>query len=180
MENKYFRTSVDLNEAFEWEMLSFTSCFKEEFRMAAAEKEISSSYMHAAEVLHQHLNKENNPIPKMKIFTNKSLTVPMLYLCRHALELAMKIAIEGKEQTLTKGHRLAELWTQIKEKQYINDNQYDELISLFEIIDDDGAKLRYAKNNKGNEYKDKACFVKVDLIIQDVKALHSVLMKLAK
>ena len=50
------------------------------------------------------------------------------------------------------------------------------LIDVLNIIDDDGCKLRYSNDGKGNNYNEKPCFVRSDLILETTKNLYDFLI----
>ena len=180
MENKYIRTQFDglTEEVYKWEQLNWSSFYKEEFRKRESEKELAFSYMHAAEVLFEIMSKENNPLFHVKVFRTNQLCVPMLFLCRHTIELTLKLVIESKTNKIEQGHKLQDLWDKLKTIIYIKNNEYDNLIIAFKELDIDGMQLRYAKDLEGKEYKPTPCFVRADLIIEDTKKLHQYLLGL--
>ena len=58
----------------------------------------------------------------------------------------------------------------------INNVDFDMLIDVLDTIDDDGCKLRYASDGKGNDYNEKPCFIRADLILDTTKELYSYLI----
>lgn len=180
MENKYIRKGFDglTEEVYGWEQLSWAPFLKEEFRKKEAEKELAASYMHAAEMLYVIMYNENNLATNMKVFRKNQLCMPMLFLCRHTIELTLKLVIESRTNKIEEGHELDILWNKYKTVTRIKKKKYDELIRTFAEIDKDGMQLRYAKDLQGNEYKPTPCFVKADLIIRDTKNLYEYLLGL--
>lgn len=51
------------------------------------------------------------------------------------------------------------------------------LIDVLNTIDDDGCKLRYASDGKGNNYNEKPCFIRADLILETTKDIYNNLIK---
>lgn len=180
MENKYIRKNFNglTSEVKEWDFLQLSTCLKEEFRKEKAEMEIASAYMHAAEVVFESFNKENNPVPGIKLFRNNQMCMPMLFLCRHTIELTIKIVIENITKKVEKGHELQDLWDKLKSLIEFESNQYDDLIDAYKELDDNGLQLRYVKDLQGKEYKVEPYFVKADLILEDTKKLYNYLLSL--
>ncbi len=116
MENQYIRKSFNglTEEVYEWEQLNWAPFVKEEYRKAEAEKELASSYMHAAETLYVIMSIENNPEIFFKINRRDQLCIPMLFLCRHTIELTIKMVIESITKKVEKGHELDKLWNKLK------------------------------------------------------------------
>lgn len=182
MENQYIRKSFNglTEEVYEWEQLNWAPFVKEEYRKAEAERELASSYMHAAEMLYVIMFNENNPGIHLKVIRTNQLCIPMLFLCRHAIELTLKMVIESITKEIEEGHELDKLWNKYKTVTRIKKRKYDELIKTFVEIDKDGMQLRYAKDLDGKEYKPTPTFVKADLIIKDTKGLYEFLLGLIK
>lgn len=180
MGNKYIRKSFNglTAEVREWECLLLSAFLKEEIRKEKSEMEIARAYMHAAEVLFESFNNENNPVPGIKLFRNNQMCMPMLFLSRHAIELTIKIVIENITKKVEKGHELQDLWDKLKSLIEFESIQYDELIEAYKALDDNGLQLRYVKDLQGKEYKVETYFVKADLILEDTKKLYNYLLNL--
>jgi len=180
MKNKYIKYQFDglTEEIYDWDELSFAAFYKEEIRMKETEKQITASYIHAAEMVFKTMRIENNPVTNCKIFRENNLCIPMLFLCRHAIELTIKLVLESKTDKIQDGHKLQNLWNKFKTVTGIKNKKYDELIDAFKELDEDGLQLRYAKDLEGNEYKIIPCFVKTDLIMEDTKSLYNYLISL--
>lgn len=50
------------------------------------------------------------------------------------------------------------------------------LINVLDTIDDDGCKLRYASDGKGNNYNEKPCFIRADLILDTTQKIYNKLI----
>lgn len=180
MGNKYIKYQFDgmTEEIQGWDELTFTAFYKEEIRKKEADKQIAASYIHAAEIAFKTMRIENNPVVNCKLFRENNLCIPMLFLCRHAIELTIKLVVESKTEKVENGHKLQNLWNKFKTVTGIKNKKYDELINAFKELDEDGLQLRYAKDLEGNEYKKIPCFVKSDLIMKDTKSLYEYLISL--
>lgn len=177
MENKFMRNKIDFKEAMDWEVVTPTAFFKEECRGKKAEKEIVEGYLKSAEYLYMCFIKDNNPLQGLKVFKNDQMCMPFLYLCRHTLELTLKMKIEKKQEKVEVGHSLSNLWKKLKKIASIDNEEYEQLIEALSTIDNDGCKLRYIKDQKGNEYDNIPCFIKPYEIITTIRKLHDELLK---
>ncbi len=59
----------------------------------------------------------------------------------------------------------------------MNVDKYEKLIEVLNTIDDDGCKLRYSNGEKVNNYNEKPCFVRTDLILNTTIDLYNFLIK---
>ena len=59
----------------------------------------------------------------------------------------------------------------------LDNDDFDMLIEVLNTIDDDGCKLRYSNDGKGNNYNEKPCFVRTDLILNTTRDLYNFLIK---
>lgn len=139
-----------------------------------AKKEWVDSYKEAAKrlsiITQEHAtgqkkvtqNNETNPFPAgtIYVFYSYQLTLPTIFLARHAAELALKEAIElagGGDKNAT--HNLNSLWCSLlshfpKGRIPFDRATIKQIHSYLEILmhlDDDGTKVRYA-TDKNNNY----------------------------
>lgn len=182
MENKFIREKFNglTEEVYKWDFISISPFFKEELRSKASEKEIIDAYLHSAECLYMCFHKESNPVENMKVFRMNQMCMPFLFLCRHTLELLIKAVLNCKQGKVKKIHKLQELWNELKNVIEINNPDFDMLIDVLNTIDDDGCKLRYASDGKGNNYNEKPCFIRADLILSTTKDIYNNLIKETK
>lgn len=118
------------------------------------------------------LKADNNPVSNhIKVFRKGQVCMPFLFLCRHALELALKerLKIEGKANAT--GHKLRQLYNNLVETQPTIGTNEDLalLVEVLDSIDDDGCKLRYSKDKNGTEYQDKPVFIMAENVIKVTK-----------
>lgn len=93
-------------------------------------------------------------------FYSYQLTLPAIFLTKHAAELAIKEAIEltgGKSKDAT--HNLERLWHSFLARlpkgekmpfDRANIKQLDSYLTMLTHLDDDGTKVRYATDKEGN------------------------------
>lgn len=179
MKNKFIREKFNglTEEVYKWDFISISPFFTEDLRTKTSEKEIIDAYLHSAECLYMCFHKESNPIENMKVFRMNQMCMPFLFLCRHTLELLIKAVLNSKQGKVKKIHKLQELWNKLKNEIEINNADFDMLIDVLNTIDDDGCKLRYASDGKGNNYNEKPCFIRADLILETTKDIYNNLIK---
>lgn len=174
--NKYLKSNIDINNDSEnWALLKSSSLFLEQYKKENSEIELIESYIICMKLMHDDI------ISKLKIgmvvIENKSLCIPYMYICRHIIELIFKYKLERNKQCIIKGHVINDLWQECKKIEDINNLcEYDELIELLTILDDNGQKLRYIKDNKGNIFDNNPIFLNIDLIYLDTIKLKDLLV----
>ena len=65
------------------------------------------------------------------------------------------------------GHKIFKLFSNIPEKNRKEFNKYEELIISIDLLDGDGCKFRYSKDNKGNKYNNSPQFINTELVARD-------------
>lgn len=116
---------------------------------------MSSSYHCALKILISHVRDEG-----------ENITLPTLYVMRHAIELCIKETIVYYSNYTNKaanidGHSIQGLWNQLKgqfeaagyTKQHTWDKQCDEIIRFFHDFDPTSERFRYPVDRKGNTFK---------------------------
>ena len=175
--NKYMKENYNVNyDSMTWALLKPSAFYKSELRIGEAELEIINSYVRCMNSVCEEIKKEF--IPGLHVMRTYSLCIPYVYICRHLIELMLKKAIELKVGGTKTGHSINNLWEDCKklyDKQKLE--YYDELIETFEILDDNGEKLRYVKDKQGNEFENKPIFLNVELIKEDINKLKEELFQ---
>lgn len=174
--NKYLKSNIDINNDSEnWTLLKSSSLFLEQYKKENSEIELIESYISCMKLMHDDIISKLN-IGRV-VIDNKSLCIPYMYICRHIIELIFKYKLERNKQGVIKGHVINDLWQECKKIEDINNLcEYDELIELLTILDDNGQKLRYIKDNKGNIFDNNPIFLNIDLIYLDTIKLKDLLV----
>ena len=150
----------------EWDIVTITSIYKEELKKNEAERGVILSYANALNCITNSLIQQNHSsICCMKIGLD-SLTIPLIFLARHTLELVLKYLCNLLNIEYKPKHGLVILWDQIvprikrTESLLEDDLNYIKIfISAMEELDCDGSHSRYSNDNKGKIYNDKAKFI---------------------
>ena len=156
-------------EVLEWESVSNAVFLKDKFRKESLNNEIINAYLNASKSLFVALDRDNNPTAGIKLLKSNQMCMPFLFLCRHTVELAIKHKYEEKNSKEISGHKLSDLWRNVKGYLTQTDKAVSgmtEFITALDSIDSDGCQLRYSASKDGELYKKTPIFIKADKIIQ--------------
>lgn len=169
MENKYLkdRISIPDNEARNWDIISYSTLCKENLKEKISEKEIIESYVHSIECLFNAFEFEKNISPGIIVFRTNQVIFPLLYSCRHSIELSLKYYFNKMNLQKISGHKLIKIFNNIPQESRKKLEKYKELIESMDLLDNDGCKFRYSTDSKGQKYNDNPQFVNTKLIIKD-------------
>lgn len=129
-------------------------------------------------------------IEKRMVASRDTLAMPILYNCRHALELALKFAIERlhKAGVLADGHPvnhdILSHWRHLRDAK-LGDAALSGLVAALEpfvaslgAIDDDGQELRYARNRDGEKSLGGVAVVNLPHIRRSIRSMSGLLRRL--
>lgn len=166
MNNKFIRDKFDglTSEIHKWDLLKISTILKQEYKQGNVE--IAVSYLNAAKKLYMDLKKENHPQEGVSTLRTNQLTIPFLYLCRHTVELSIKVVMDNNEIKYGNIHNLDELFSKLSIKEEIK-KDYIVLMKVLDFIDDKGMWLRYDKDLKyKKEYIEKPLYINATEIIK--------------
>lgn len=134
-----------------FQLLSFASLTKEEFKYDQYELEYIRSYLNAAKEL-AAIGEQKTSQLGMVIFYQYSYALPILYLTRHCMELAIKRAIRRTGHRAKISHGLIKLWSSFLsgcKAEHSDDEEYiikamDKFVTYIDKLDPTGTKLRYS------------------------------------
>ncbi len=157
----------------DFQILSLSPAYKDEFKIDGSEKEFIESYIKAAEILAENC-RIKNPAIKQIVF-DYSLAIPCIFCCRQAIELVIKRCLNNYKVSYKRNHKINDLWNLLKKKleeQDINDkdqtvlNDMDSFIKIICFFDNDNStKLRYPDAEEGVQEQEKLCLVNTNLIV---------------
>ena len=147
--------------------LTISSALKEEYKKEEFEKEYIDSYLSAARILANNAIRICHPNSNCGIsmvFSNDNVTIPMLYMVRHTLELSIKYAIKCIDVKPKDAHGLIKLWNSFcsylpnsrcgKDRSVLK--KMNEFLECIDLLDTTGTKLRYPEDKNGftqNDFK---------------------------
>lgn len=122
-------------------------------------------------------------LDKQMVASRDTLAMPILYNCRHALELALKFAVDRLHRTGVVGHThvvnhdILSHWQHLRDAE-IGDARIVELVAELEPfvvslagIDEDGQELRYSRNRDGAKSLADFAVVNLPLIRRSIEQL---------
>lgn len=172
----------------DFNFITFSSILKEEVREDWMQKEFIQSYLESAKVLSERLEEmQKLQAGITKVIYNYSLTLPIIYLCRHCLELSIKYAISRVHGKPKKVHGLDKIWSSFLS--YLPKDRSEEDQSLLKsmenfvhninLLDDTGTKLRYPLDQDETCIENRIYWANSKLIVATtekfVKQLESLL-----
>lgn len=174
MNNRFIKEQISIKnrDDKDWDLLSTSSLYKEEFRKNEGKKELISSYLAASKEMYIIFKKKTHPDKSLTLLLENPLCIPFLFLCRHTIELSLKYYLDNNNIKFKHRHSLKILY----KKTGIENQEYSELIEAFEILDKTGTMLRYSVDNADNEFRKSPLFVKTDDIIIYVEELCNKLL----
>lgn len=129
-------------------------------------------------------------IDKRMFASRDTLAMPILYNCRHALELSLKFAIDRLHRigmiaaTHPANHNILSHWQHLRDAG-IGDTRFARLIGEFEPfvvslaeIDEDGQELRYANKRDGEKSLGGIAVVNLPLIRHSIDELSAIMERL--
>ncbi len=147
-------------------LLDSSVLMKAELKDGMFEDEFIRSFLNAAKVLAAAGRKAIDR-PGMYVMLDHSYAIPVLFLTRHCMELAIKRAIRrcGREPKM--GHSLSKLWSSLlsgfPEQRGREDRRAIRNMGAFVKsiagIDDNGISLRYPHDKSGKLTQDRPLFV---------------------
>lgn len=171
---KYRMNGVSDPTLADFQFLSYSPAIKEEHQYKKAENEYIDSYMEAAKIIAQNRQIHNSAIKF--IINSYSLALPCIFLCRQAIELSMKQAINQIKGKYDAIHNLQELWENLDRslrKKTLSSKDEEMLLYMKEFIDlisefdnKNGTKLRYSKDKNGSLSQNKLIFVNLEKITE--------------
>ncbi len=169
MKNKYLKDRINIpdREANSWDLISFSTVCKENLKAKISEKEIIESYIHSIECLFNAFEFEKNVAPGLIALRTNQVLFPLLYSCRHSIEVSLKYYLNEMSFQKVSGHKIFKLFSNIPEKNRKEFKKYEELIISIDLLDGDGCKFRYSKDNKGNKYNNSPQFINTELVARD-------------
>ncbi|WP_137656850.1 HEPN domain-containing protein [Bifidobacterium moukalabense] len=147
-------------------LLDSSVLMKEELKGEMFEDEFIRSFLNAAKEL-AAAGRRAIDRPGMYVMLNHSYAIPVLFLTRHCMELAIKKAIRKCGVVPKREHSLTKLWSSLLSRfpgqKCREDNRVLKSMGAFvkavDNVDSDGTRLRYPQDNAGGLTQDRPLFV---------------------
>lgn len=162
----------------DFDPLASSSFYKDEYKLEESQEEFILSYLKSAEFLSLKLEELQKPrMGVKKYFYKYSLALPIIYLCRHCVELSIKYAIlrmNGSPKTV---HDLEKNWSsflsylpnRLSEEEKSTLESMGHFIKSINYLDQTGTKLRYPTKKDGNYSQDTFLWVNSKRIVSTTK-----------
>ena len=156
----------------EFSLLDSSALLKDEFKEEKFENEFIKSFLNAAKVL-ASAGRKAVDTPVAYVLYEHSYALPVMFLTRHCMELAIKRAIKKCGFEPKKTHKLRELWNSLvsrlpSQRSYKDERtlaDMDSFLGVVSDVDNDGIGLRYPKDGAGNLTQDRPLFVNNEAIV---------------
>lgn len=150
----------------EFSLLDSSVLKKEDLKSEMFEGEFIRSFLNAAKEL-AVAERTTIDRPGMYVMQEHSYAIPVLFLTRHCMELAIKRAIRKCGAEPKREHSLTKLWSSLLSRfpgqKCREDNRTIKNMGAFVKavagIDDNGISLRYPQDNEGRLTQDRPLFV---------------------
>ena len=176
MDNKFVKEKLGVKEKnfFSWDIISITPLIKQEYKNGNVE--LVFSYLNASKALLNCIREQNHLNGKVTLLRNGSIIIPFLFLCRHTLEITFKTVIERLGKTYGNTHNLNTLLSIINNLENF-DEDYIDLINIFDMIDGNGMWLKYYKDLKNKkDYIDKVIHINSDEVFNTTEKMVNYLL----
>lgn len=149
-----------------YSLLNSSALMKPELKDGMFEDEFIRSFLNAAKVLAAE-GRAAIDRPGMYVLLDHSYAIPVLFLTRHCMELAIKRAIRKCGREPRRNHSLLGLWSSLlsefPEQRGREDRRAIKSMGAFVKsiagIDDNGISLRYPSDKTGKLTQDRPLFV---------------------
>ena len=147
-------------------LLDLSALMKDELKADRFDDEFIQSFLNAAKEL-AAAGRRAIDRPGMYVMLEHSYAIPVMFLTRHCIELAIKRAIKRCGAEPKKDHNLTSLWNSLLSRfprqRCREDNRAIKNMGAFvkavAEIDNDGISLRYPQDKSGRLTQDRLLFV---------------------
>lgn len=147
-------------------LLDLSALMKPELKDQKFEDEFIRSFLNAAKVL-AAAGRAAIDRPNMYVMFEHSYAIPVLFLTRHCMELAIKRAIRKCGREPKRNHGLSGLWSsllsgfpeQMRREDRRTIKNMGAFVNCIADIDDNGISLRYPSDKSGRLTQDRPLFV---------------------
>ena len=153
-------------------LLDLSTLMKDELKADRFEDEFIQSFLNAAKEL-AAAGRRAIDRPGMYVMLEHSYAIPVMFLTRHCIELAIKRAIKRCGAEPKKDHSLTSLWssllTRFPRQRCREDGRAIKNMGAFvkavAEIDNDGISLRYPQDKSGRLTQDRSLFVNDEEVV---------------
>lgn len=156
----------------DFSLLDSSALMKDEFKADKFDDEFIRSFLNAAKELAAAGRKAIDK-PGMYLMLEYSYAIPVMFLTRHCIELAIKRAIKRRGAEPKRDHGLTSLWNSLLSRfprqKCREDNRTIKNMGAFvkavADIDNNGISLRYPQDKSGRLTQDRPLFVNNEEVV---------------
>lgn len=156
----------------DFSLLDSSALMKDELKADKFDDEFIRSFLNAAKEL-AAAGRRATDKPGMYLIPVYSYTIPVMFLTRHCIELAIKRAIKRSGAEPKRNHNLTGLWNSLLSRfpgqKCREDNRTIKNMSAFvnavADIDNNGISLRYPQDKSGGLTQDRSLFVNNEKVV---------------
>lgn len=156
----------------DFSLLDSSALMKDEFKADKFDDEFIRSFLNAAKEL-AAAGRRAIDKPGMYLMLEYSYAIPVMFLTRHCIELAIKRAIKRCGAKPKRDHGLTGLWSSLlsrfPEQKCREDNRTIKNMGAFvnavAYIDNNGISLRYPQDKSGRLTQDRPLFVNNEKVV---------------
>ncbi len=156
----------------DFSLLNSSALMKNELKADRFDDEFIQSFLNAAKEL-AAAGKRATDKPGMYLMLEYSYAIPVMFLTRHCIELAIKRAIKRCGAEPKRDHSLTGLWNSLlsrfPEQKCREDNRTIKNMSAFvnavADVDNNGISLRYPQDKSGRLTQDRPLFVNNEEVV---------------
>ena len=163
--SEYDEESMDV---FEWNFIAASAFLTEGYQGGYAKEEVLRGYMTSVKILYDAFYKRSHPAPYTYELYNDQSYIPLLFLCRHTLELAVKYLYGISELPEPTGHRIRKLWRELEPNLTLPLEDREGIgvfLDVIDLLDQDGCHMRYATDRNNEPYQKEPLYVRIDGIV---------------
>ena len=156
----------------DFQLLDISALYKDDCKEEAFEQEFVKSFLSAAKVLAAK-GRADVAKPHVYVFYEHSYAIPVLYLTRHCMELALKRGLRRFGIGDKQGHDLDKLWSSLLSKLPSDRGREEEraiknmglFVRTISDIDHTGFDLRYPTSRDGSLTQDRSLWVNGEAVV---------------
>lgn len=153
-------------------LLNLSTLMKDELKAEGFDDEFIRSFLNAAKEL-AAAGRRATDRPGMYVMLEHSYAIPVMFLKRHCIELAIKRAIKRCGAEPKRDHSLTSLWSSLlsrfpKQKRREDNRAIKDMgafVKAVADIDDNGISLRYPQDKSGRLTQDRPLFVNDEEVV---------------
>ena len=163
-----------------WDFLAGSPFLKEGYQSGYAKEEILRAYITSVRVLANAFYERSHPGHGQFVIYSDQSYIPLLFLCRHGIELAIKYTYGALGLREPMGHRILELWRGVEPQLHLPPEERDGIrcfLKVIDLLDRDGCHMRYATDRSDEPYQKSPVYIRIGAIVDLTIRLTTALLE---